>query len=121
MASVLRLAVYARQEEIEIMLLVGATPAFVRGPFLVAGLAQGILSSAAALVLIEAARSALLNYDQASPSTVLNLVAASPVSGTDASLLVATGVIVSLAGSYFAVRRGQVLTSWYRITPGVSS
>ena len=40
MASVLRLAVYARRNEIEIMLLVGATPAFVRGPFLMAGLGQ---------------------------------------------------------------------------------
>ena len=49
MASVLRLAVYARRDEIEIMLLVGATPAFVRGPFLVAGVAQGLVASLLAL------------------------------------------------------------------------
>lgn len=41
MGSVLRLAVLARQDEIDIMLLVGASPRFVRGPFLVAGLAHG--------------------------------------------------------------------------------
>jgi hypothetical protein len=56
MASVLGLAVYARREEIDIMLLVGASPGFVRGPFLVAGLVQGLLASIASLVLVESLR-----------------------------------------------------------------
>jgi len=56
MASVLRLAVYARRDEIEIMLLVGATPAFVRGPYLVSGAGMGLASSVLALLLVEGAR-----------------------------------------------------------------
>ncbi|MFQ5877429.1 MAG: cell division protein FtsX [Acidobacteriota bacterium] len=39
--AVIRLTVLARREEIEIMRLVGATGAFVRGPFLLAAAAQG--------------------------------------------------------------------------------
>ena len=44
------------------MLLVGATPSFVRGPFLIAGVAQGLISSFAALGLVEAARRTALGY-----------------------------------------------------------
>ena len=44
----LRLAVYARREEIGIMKLVGATDAFVGAPFLLEGLLQGLLAGGAA-------------------------------------------------------------------------
>ena len=41
--TVVRLTVLARREEIEIMKLVGATAAFIRGPFLIGAAAQGLL------------------------------------------------------------------------------
>jgi cell division transport system permease protein len=41
-SNTLRLAVFARREEIEIMKLVGATDAFVGAPFLLEGLLQGL-------------------------------------------------------------------------------
>jgi len=34
-SNVIRLTVYARQDELDIMRLVGATPAYVKGPFVV--------------------------------------------------------------------------------------
>lgn len=40
-ANVVRLAVYARRDEIEIMQLVGAPLAYVRGPFIAEGVLQG--------------------------------------------------------------------------------
>jgi len=57
-SNTLRLAVFARREEIEIMKLVGATDAFVGAPFLVEGLLQGLLGgglAAGALLALYAA------------------------------------------------------------------
>jgi len=105
MASVLRLAVYARRDEIEIMQLVGATPAFVRGPFLVAGLAHGLLSSVLALLIVETARRAIHAYAAGGSAALLDLLAGRPLPGQLAGLLIAVGLVVSFAGSYFAVRR----------------
>lgn len=48
-SNTIRLTVYARKDEIDIMSLVGATPAFVRAPFVVEGALQGLLGGAAAL------------------------------------------------------------------------
>ena len=51
-ASVVRLAAAARHDEIEIMQLVGAPFAFVRGPFVVEGLLQGGAGALVALLLL---------------------------------------------------------------------
>jgi cell division transport system permease protein len=105
MASVLRLAVYARRDEIDIMLLVGATPAFVRGPFLIAGLGQGLLASGLALLIVEGVRQAALAYAGSGSLVLLDLVAARPLPAGPSGLLAAVGLVVSLTGAYFAVRR----------------
>lgn len=49
-ASVVRLTAYLYREEIAIMRLVGATEFFIRGPFLAAGLIQGLLGGCVALL-----------------------------------------------------------------------
>jgi cell division transport system permease protein len=54
-ANVVRLALYARRDEIEIMELVGAPTAFVRGPFVMEGVLQGGVGAAVALALLAAA------------------------------------------------------------------
>jgi cell division transport system permease protein len=51
-ASVVRLAMYARLDEIEIMQLVGAPLAYIRGPFVCEGVLQGGIGSVVALVLL---------------------------------------------------------------------
>jgi cell division transport system permease protein len=58
-ANTLRLAVYARRDEIEIMKLVGATDSFVGTPFLIEGLVQGLLGAALAVGALLLAYSAL--------------------------------------------------------------
>jgi cell division transport system permease protein len=51
-ATVVRLALHARRDEIEIMKLVGSPYAFIRGPFVVEGLLQGGLGALLALAVL---------------------------------------------------------------------
>jgi cell division transport system permease protein len=51
-AAVVRLSLFARQDELDIMGLVGAPFAFVRGPFIAEGMIQGLTGALVALVLL---------------------------------------------------------------------
>jgi len=53
-ANVVRLALYARREELEIMNLVGAPQAYVRGPFVMEGVLQGGVGALVALAALAA-------------------------------------------------------------------
>ncbi len=54
-ANVVRLALFARRDEIDIMQLVGAPQAFIRGPFVMEGVLQGGLGALVALVVLAVA------------------------------------------------------------------
>jgi cell division transport system permease protein len=100
-ANTLRLAVFARREEIEIMKLVGATDAFVGAPFLIEGLLQGFLGGVLALAALLATHAAaaprlratvklagtLTLRDTLPPSLLLALVAGGSAIGLLASTL----------------------------------
>src|SRR5919206_742318 len=51
-ANTIRLSIFSRRREIEVMKLVGATNWFVRGPFMLEGLICGVIGSIAAVVLL---------------------------------------------------------------------
>jgi len=51
-ANVVRLALYARRDELEIMQLVGAPNVYVRGPFVMEGVLQGGIGALTALVAL---------------------------------------------------------------------
>lgn len=51
--NTIRLAVLNRQTEIEVIRLVGGTPAFIRRPFLYSGLLQGLFGGVLAWLLVE--------------------------------------------------------------------
>ncbi len=50
-SNTIKLTVFARQEEIEIMRLVGGTSGFIQGPFLLAAFFQGTVGSSAAILV----------------------------------------------------------------------
>ncbi|HTK29125.1 MAG TPA: ABC transporter permease [Vicinamibacterales bacterium] len=54
-ANVVRLALFARRDELEIMELVGAPSAYLRGPFVMEGVLQGGLGAVLALIALAAA------------------------------------------------------------------
>ncbi len=106
MAAVLRLAVHARRDEIEIMELVGATRSFVRGPFMVAGVVHGTLALVLAAVGIEAFRRAMLTWAESiGGAGLVGLLAGQPLGVRLTAALAAVGIVIALCGAYLAVRR----------------
>ncbi|TMA28804.1 MAG: ABC transporter permease [Deltaproteobacteria bacterium] len=103
-ANTIRLAVYARRDEIEIMKLVGATDGYVRAPFLLEGALQGLLGAALALGAVEAVRRWLL--PPASHAFAFASGAVAPhLLPVHAAALLGIGTLVGLFGSWLAVAR----------------
>lgn len=103
-ANTIKLAVYTRREELEILSLVGATKNFVRIPFLIEGMAQGFLGALLAGGALWAGYRFLLSrIDDSLLLSVgrLDLVFFSPSSFL---ALLATGALVGLFGSAISVR-----------------
>jgi cell division transport system permease protein len=101
---VIRLSIFARRKEIEVMKLVGASDSFVRTPFVLEGLVQGLVGAALAAFLVAWANSAF--EDWAREALPLVPVASGAVNILLVVLiLLATGVLIGVAGSYFSVRR----------------
>ncbi len=61
-ANTIRLSIFARRREIEVMKLVGATNWFVRGPFMIEGLLAGLIGAVAALILLLLGRTIFLGH-----------------------------------------------------------
>jgi cell division transport system permease protein len=60
--ATIRMAVLSRAKEISIMRLVGATDSYIRRPFLIEGVAKGVLGGILALVLTYGARTLIDRY-----------------------------------------------------------
>lgn len=106
-ASVLRLAVYARRDEIEIMMLVGATPGLVRGPFVLAGFVQGLAGGAAALGLVELVRVGVRSWASGQSFSLPAAMLDAPLDLRSSVTLVLVGAAVASLGAILAVRQHQ--------------
>jgi cell division transport system permease protein len=62
--NTIRLSIFSRRREIEVMKLVGATNAFVRLPFMLEGMLTGLLGAVGALGLLAIVYIALNGYDR---------------------------------------------------------
>jgi cell division transport system permease protein len=102
-ANTIRLSIFARRREIEVMKLVGATNWFVRGPFMVEGLLCGAVGAVAAIVLLflgrELALPAILG--QVDTSSDVQALAFSMI----ALILLVVGLTVGALGSGLTLRK----------------
>jgi cell division transport system permease protein len=103
-ANVVRLAASARQDEIEIMSLVGAPLAYVRGPFVVEGILQGGVGAVLAIVLLWVVFAAAnARYGAAAAQTVgLGAITFLPLSLS--LLIIAGGMFLGCLGGLVVAR-----------------
>jgi cell division transport system permease protein len=102
--SVVRLALYARAQEIEIMQLVGAPLAAIRGPFVLEGVLQGISGAAVALVGLYVLQGLVLGQLEGPAGLLPGGTAAAVLPWTWALGLLVGGMAVGCLGGLMAVR-----------------
>jgi cell division transport system permease protein len=106
-ANVVRLALYARRDELEIMHLVGAPAVFVRGPFVMEGVLQGGAGALAAVVLLGATYSILRGRYLMPLASAVNLPSIAFLPVEVCALLVVGGMAVGCLGGLLAARLTQ--------------
>jgi cell division transport system permease protein len=102
-ANTIRLSIFSRRREIEVMKLVGATNWFVRGPFMLEGLLCGLVGSVLAVILL------FLSKEVALPSIIPRLDSGPGVQAmafwANALILLGIGLLLGAAGSGLTLRR----------------
>lgn len=108
--NTIRMAIYNRKDEIQIMRLIGANPSFIRGPFIVEAALYGVIAAAISLVLVYAVvltQSGTWLKGVAAQDIVvaptISLFQHWPVVVIPALLLI--GIFIGVFSSYLAIRR----------------
>ncbi len=104
-ANTIRLSIFSRRREIEVMKLVGATNWFIRGPFMLEGLLCGLCGSVLAVILLFLGKTLVLStFNGYVSSGGSDGVSAIPFS-LNALCLIVAGLLLGAAGSGLTIRR----------------
>ncbi|MGO9972520.1 MAG: permease-like cell division protein FtsX [Solirubrobacteraceae bacterium] len=102
-ANTIRLSLYSRRREVEVMKLVGATDWFIRWPFVIEGVIVGASGALLAIAVLGVTKVALLD-PLADNWTLISSPKTIPFTALMA-VLVGAGVLVSAMGSGLSLRR----------------
>jgi len=104
-ANTIRLALYSRREEIDILSLIGASRTFIRVPYLLEGAALGLLGSALSLVILKAGFE-LFRHEIRSASRFLGVDTVITFFPFEMCVvLVGVGLFLGCAGSFLSLLR----------------
>jgi len=105
--TTIQLAIHARQREVAVMRLVGATNWFIRIPFMLEGMAQGMVGAVVAFIAVYLGRNAFTKIfaDPSFESGLKHLFVTPQEAMYTGLVLFVVGVLVGAFGSAFAVRR----------------
>jgi len=104
-ANTIRLATFARREEIAIMKMCGATDGFVRWPFIVEGLILGIMGAAAAFLLQWGVYAAVCKALTGGGNTLFTLIEFKQMWKQVLGVFLLSGAAIGAVGSGFAIRK----------------
>jgi len=105
-SNTIKLTIMARQKEIEIMKLVGATNSFIRWPFFVEGTLIGLVGALIPITLILVGYSYLQRYIQMQLSLYfIDLLPLYPLILQISLILIGIGLFIGIWGSLISVRR----------------
>ena len=104
--NTIRMAIFGRRREVTVMRLVGATNWFIRVPFMLEGLVEGLLGALVAAGVLYLLRDLVRRLIQHFQVTIIDeIVVTSHEAMLIQLLVVALGVVAGVVGSAFAVRR----------------
>lgn len=104
-ANTIKLSVYSRQDEIELMLMVGATHGYIKTPFLLEGLTQGFSGALISIVVIKLIH---LQMKLQFQDTIESIVRGGDflfISSTYVFIMFAASMFVGLLGSYVSIHQ----------------
>ena len=106
-ANTIKLAIFSRKTEIEIMRLVGASNMAIKVPFLIEGSFIGLLGSVIPIILMVYGYKAFYDYlgGELFSSSLGKLVAPYPFIIYSSLILLVIGLLVGMFGSYRAVKK----------------
>ena len=106
-ANTIKLAIYSRKREIEIMRLVGASNISIKIPFIIEGLFIGIIGAVIPIIITIFGYTTLYDFfgGKLFNSSLATLVAPMPFIYNVSGILLLIGIIVGMIGSYQAVRK----------------
>lgn len=108
-ANTIKLTLYARRREINIMKYIGATDWFIRWPFVVEGVVIGLIGAFAAFIVTTYGYSVVQGQLTQALSnlgiTILKVAPLKDVGLTVASLYAAIGAVIGAAGSIISIRK----------------